>query len=397
MVDGVDFGRILQQAGAIQGQRQQNVLGQQEIQQNVLAQRQGRQFNELLQQFVQGQGGGDINALAALDPRRTQEFVDIRGKQQEFEQEEARRTVKAADAIINSEAPKKLTMMAFPEFVEALRGQGVEIEDLTDEQVVTMAREVKVKMSPQAGIETKTFAPTTIVNPETGEVERVITTVRDGQVSTQAIGRAPTLTPEQASELTLREASKAADIRVQSSIEEVKGKDKVTRENTFIDNAFAAAGEIQDINRAIDLIERVETSGFEAAKTAVTDFLGTTPGDVGELRRLLAQNVLDGLAAFTGAISEGERQFLSDISTSMSQGKEVNKRNLARLKRIATNSIKRGEKILERRGDTETLELFRDALGQTTPSDVPPGSVPAGTFNGNPVFRTPDGKMIVIE
>lgn len=201
-----------------------------------------------------------------------------------------------------------------------------------------------------------------------------------------------------AGNLTVDEKLFLAQAKSGLKVQETQQLSQVKREEGFIDNAFAAAGEIQDINRASELIELVNTGGFEAAKASFTDFFGTTPGDVGELRRILAQNVLNGLAVFTGAISEGEREFLSSITTSIGQGKEVNKRNLARLKRIAENAVKRGGTILERRakgGDENAINALADfnaVLDQGTPQT----GTPTGRFNaaGEQLFRLPDGNFV---
>lgn len=154
-----------------------------------------------------------------------------------------------------------------------------------------------------------------------------------------------------------------AEIQSRLKVQETQQLSQVKREEGFIDTAFGAAGEIQDINRAFELLETVQTGGLVAAQKAVTDFFGTTPGDVGELNNLLAQNVLNGLSAFTGAISEGERAFIETMSTSLSQGGQVNKAQLRRLKRVANNAIRNGKRILERRaksGDENAINALAD-------------------------------------
>lgn len=240
----------------------------------------------------------------------------------------------------------------------------------------------------------KVFAPQRILN-ENNEIRLQIPRIdSQGNVELIDIGAAPKLTAQQESALEIDQAREEALIKTQQALDQSRGLKKEAREDKFISTAFAAAGEIQDINRANELIELVNTGGFEAAKASFTDFFGTTPGDVGELRRILAQNVLNGLAVFTGAISEGEREFLSSITTSISQGNSVNKRNLARLSRIANNAVKTGRAILERRGDTETLELFDIALGeQAAPAAGVQGQGKIVIQNGVRFQQQPDGSF----
>lgn len=401
----LDLGNVLQQVESIRGARVQNQLGQQQIQGNVLAQRGSNQFNELLQQHFANPSEQSFNAIAAANPEVASQLLGLQTEQQQIQQVEAQRSVAAADAVLRSASPKALVKSAFPEFIPTLQAQGINIDDLSDDEVKSMAQEIKDQLTPIAGAaETKTFAPTTIVGPE-GGIQRVIPQVRGSQLTNIPVGQAPVLSPEDASALALRQAGGEATIKTQQALEQARGLNQEQRENKFIDEAFAAVGELQDINRATELIELVNTSGFEAAKTAFTDFFGTTPGDVGELRRILAQNVLNGLAAFTGAISEGEREFLSSITTSIQQGNDVNKRNLARLKRIATNATKRGRRILERRaegGDENAINAladFNNALNPPEQEEVAEEDVDTGkvTATGGKIFRKPDGSFVVRE
>lgn len=150
-------------------------------------------------------------------------------------------------------------------------------------------------------------------------------------------------------------------------LNKTKSMSKQAREEDFVDNAFGAVGEITDLNRAFELLETTDTGGWVSLQKKATDFFGTTPANIGELNNLLGANVLAGLSAFTGAISEGERAFLVEMSASIANGKQVNKANLRRLMRIKNNAVRNGTRILERRaknGDTDAAEILSDLNAQ---------------------------------
>lgn len=249
---------------------------------------------------------------------------------------------------------------------------GLQLPDTLDDQTRLVLEKARVDLGGEVVLpeQAKVFAPTPIVTED--GIQTVIPSVSGGQVENLVVGRAPKVTPQGEVDLAIQKAQGVEQVKTDETRNRNRQKVQDDTEAVFVANAFAASQELEDINRAIELIDVVKQGGFEAAKAQARDFLGDTSGDVGELRRLLAQNVLDGLSAFTGAISEGERDFLERISTSISTSRDVNERQLLRLKRIAEKSIRRGVSILERRaaqGDSaaqETLALF----GQENPTAV---------------------------
>lgn len=150
-------------------------------------------------------------------------------------------------------------------------------------------------------------------------------------------------------------------------IDKTKDLNKIEREEGFIDNAFVAVRELTDLNRAFELIDQVETSGIEAMKMNITDFFGVTPADIGELNNLFGANILAGLSAFTGAISEGERDFIKQMNAGIEKGQAVNKAQLRRLLRIKNNALRNGRRILEReaeKGDQNAIETLAELNAQ---------------------------------
>lgn len=167
--------------------------------------------------------------------------------------------------------------------------------------------------------------------------------------------------------LTVAERLLLARVESDIAVDEKERLSKVEREQTFIDNAFSAVGELTDLNRSFELLNEVETSGFLAMKTKFTDFFGVTPADVGELNNLFGANILAGLAAFTGAISEGEREFIRQMNAGIEKGQAVNKRQLSRLLRIKNNALRNGKRILEReaeKGDEDAIETLIELKAQ---------------------------------
>lgn len=167
--------------------------------------------------------------------------------------------------------------------------------------------------------------------------------------------------------LTVAERLLLARVESDIAVDEKERLSKVEREQTFIDNAFSAVGELTDLNRAFELMKEVETSGFLAMKTKFTDFFGVTPANVGELNNLFGANILAGLASFTGAISEGEREFIRQMNAGIEKGQAVNKQQLRRLLRIKNNALRNGKRILEREaknGDQNAIETLAELNAQ---------------------------------
>ena len=186
-------------------------------------------------------------------------------------------------------------------------------------------------------------------NPQTGQVEQIITPFEGEIVS--SIGE----TPAQRKERELATAEARGEVGAGIKIGLQKELSKIKRENkrqqdidarqtarleTSITNGLASVQSLADVNRGLELIEQVGTGGITAKSKAITDFFGTTSGDVGELNNLLAQNILTGLQNFKGAISDGERAFIQQMETNLGQGTEFNKRQMKRMQGILQRQVK---------------------------------------------------------
>jgi hypothetical protein len=117
----------------------------------------------------------------------------------------------------------------------------------------------------------------------------------------------------------------------------------------------------ENLQSAIDLLEsgEVQTGGFpRRIARGLSDFMGTTPQNIGEFEVRLGQEVLARLEAFTGAISEGERQFLVDqIGNYFASGES----NIGRLKVL----LDRANRLIQNSiliGSSPNFESYRTAV-----------------------------------
>lgn len=163
-------------------------------------------------------------------------------------------------------------------------------------------------------------------------------------------------------EAELTTAQALQEIATRAKQQEALTANQVARLDKAIETGLSAVSSMPDINRGLELLREIETGGMTAKAKAVTDFFGTTSGDVGELNNILARNVLAGLSAFTGAISEGEREFIERMDTSLSQGTGFNIAQLNTLRNIYQREIKNGLSAAEIAGDEFAIGIFNDSM-----------------------------------
>jgi len=124
-------------------------------------------------------------------------------------------------------------------------------------------------------------------------------------------------------------------------------------------------------------------------------FFGTTSGDVGELNKILAQDMLNTIQSFPGSLSEGELIVINSISASIGQGNEVNKRIMGRLKQVLQSKVNRAKRLAEDAGNTDAIMTINESLssggrqeavqskqGVTQPAPRPTPAVPQIKFLG---------------
>jgi hypothetical protein len=160
---------IMSQQG--QDQRAQQAFDMQQQQMQAEAAKQ-QQYNALLAEYLgpnqaalasgmqqpaqQAPQNALLSQLYQMDPARTQNLVQFQQQQQQAaqaqQQEEAQQVVRSAQFVLQSEAPKQLLQVAFPDLVSGLAEQGVDIAEMDDDQVRELANRTIAQYGPMAGM-----------------------------------------------------------------------------------------------------------------------------------------------------------------------------------------------------------------------------------------------------
>jgi hypothetical protein len=156
-------------------------------------------------------------------------------------------------------------------------------------------------------------------------------------------------------------------------VELAKGEaDRVTE---AVNDGLTAVRQLPDLKRGLELLQTVETSGLESNIKQVTDYLGETPADVGELNRILSQRVLDSFSYFKGALSDRENAFVKEIETNLKQSKGTNIAILNNAMKQAQNRLQEGYIAAQAAGaDTYTLDRYTRAMERLGMTGKAPGA-----------------------
>lgn len=177
-----------------------------------------------------------------------------------------------------------------------------------------------------------------------------------------AKGRGKIATERELAEVKIQTEEDLTPIKRRQKLATELGADEAGRLSKYIEAGLDASTRMPDIERGLELLETVETGGLTALSKNVTDFFGTTSGDVAELNNILAQQVLAGLANFSGAISDSERRFLEKMETNLSGGTEFNVAQLKRMKQIMEKQVVKARRAAKETGDEFSLELLNENL-----------------------------------
>ena len=145
-----------------------------------------------------------------------------------------------------------------------------------------------------------------------------------------------------------------------------EGQSAEQRAQTAIDAGTAAAATIPNLNRSLEILNKLEaqdsgTSGFKEDLNAVMQYVGyegEETADLAELQQLLAVQMFDTLANFTGSISEGELKTAKALSTGLGKNTESNKRILAAMQQRLARAIDIAKKAATERNDVVALEML---------------------------------------
>jgi hypothetical protein len=114
------------------------------------------------------------------------------------------------------------------------------------------------------------------------------------------------------------------DVTTAGESEGAKGYAQLRTE--AIDSLPQIEAAIYSAEKSLEVLNEIDTGGFSTAVVrAATDFLGVTPGSEAEFNLLAGQQILRGLNAFEGAISEGEREFLASLYQRLERSNGANK------------------------------------------------------------------------
>ena len=213
-----------------------------------------------------------------------------------------------------------------------------------------------------------------------------------GEVETDVlVGREEALRPEEVKtaeamvDVDIEKQRRLAELELDRELAATDMKDFNVRRKTFINQGVAAKQTIPNINRMIELNDRIITGGATALTKAVTDFLGMTSADIGEFNRRSSELVLGTIRQLGANPTEGERAFLEKIQPSVGQSNEVNSAILADLKLIADRQSKRAEKL------QEDKSLDPNELILQEPEFIPKFGQPQAKTQPTPKSKTTGG------
>lgn len=152
--------------------------------------------------------------------------------------------------------------------------------------------------------------------------------------------------------VTLAQASSAA---------RVTGKGEAGRTQNSIDLGVESVQAIPILRRGLQLLERVETGGFDAAKLRARQLFGIEGADEGELSANLGRAVLGQLReTFGAAFTENEGARLERLSAGFGKSLASNKRLLRQALVLIQGSADRGLKAAGRVEDQAAIEQILD-------------------------------------
>lgn len=178
----------------------------------------------------------------------------------------------------------------------------------------------------------------TIKDPTTGEVTAVHTPVGD----------APEYNPE--TQGPLEYISRVGETPGEQRAGEVQQEDEIEwrRQRGEMLIKFTGAPQIvEKAERAIEALENINTSGFDATVKQVTDFTGTTSADIGVFNSSVSDFILESLGQLGANPTEGEREFLIQASASLKTSKSVNRALLNRIKNTYLDIVERGRWLVK--------------------------------------------------
>lgn len=168
---------------------------------------------------------------------------------------------------------------------------------------------------------------------------------------------------------------------------QVGAKTQSERLSSHITEGLSAADSMPVVNRAIEMLDSVETGGIDAAKLAATNFFGVTGADEAELSNNLGKAVLSQLRSTFGAqFTEREGARLEALEAGFGKSTAGNKRILGQVKQIVERAARRGIDAAEKTGDDFAAAEIRKSMEMT----LAPDGLKVGTVKGGYKFKGGD-------
>jgi hypothetical protein len=138
---------------------------------------------------------------------------------------------------------------------------------------------------------------------------------------------------------------------------------KTSVSKAVIQEGLDAAKGLPALKRTMQLLDTVETGGYDAFKLKAKKMFGIEGADEGELSGNLGKAVLSQLkATFGSAFTEKEGQRLETIEAGFGKSSATNYRLIGNLMQLVESYVEKGIKRAEDMGDTATADELRQAL-----------------------------------
>ena len=138
-------------------------------------------------------------------------------------------------------------------------------------------------------------------------------------------------------------------------------KADVGRKQDTVNEAIEVSDALPQMRRALDLLNSVETGGFEGAKLRAKRFFGIEAANEGELASALVTSVLSRLRETFGAqFTEREGALLIRASANPSASTATNRRLLEQQIKLWERKISRGRSVATGLEDQFSLDIFKE-------------------------------------
>ena len=188
------------------------------------------------------------------------------------------------------------------------------------------------------------------------------------------VGGVPTRVTPSGESLPLSDLSRESDAarRIAESTEsgrqdaEREGAIGASQDNRLMTedhSAYNAMDQAPRIGRTLELLQLVETGGFDAAQRWLSQFLGTESADQVELNNILKTQVLSQLREVFGAqFTQKEGELLQQVEANFGKSTEGNIRLLEQAKKQIVRKLTQGLMAAEDVGDARAAKRFQETL-----------------------------------